>query len=50
MSDDVIERLMTEKDVKDVSINVVWDPPWNQNMLSEEGVNVLNDWGVIKWE
>ena len=50
MSDDVIERLLVEKDVEDVSINVVWDPPWNQNMLSEEGVNVLNDWGVIKWE
>ncbi len=49
MSEDVIERLNLEKDIKNVSINVVWDPPWNQEMLSEDGVEGLNDWGVIKW-
>lgn len=49
MSDDVVERLISEKDIKDVSINVVWDPPWNQEMLSQDGVKGLNDWGVIKW-
>ena len=49
MSDDVVERLISEKDIKGVSINVVWDPPWNQEMLSQDGVKGLNDWGVIKW-
>jgi FeS assembly SUF system protein len=31
----VERRLRQLPDVKDVTVRVVWDPPWNPNMMSE---------------
>lgn len=30
-------RIMTIEDIDDASVEVVWDPPWNQDMISIEG-------------
>ncbi len=30
-------RIMTIEDIDDASVDVVWDPPWNQDMISIEG-------------
>lgn len=33
-------------DVRDVYVNVVWDPPWHPRLASEEGKLVLESLGV----
>ena len=30
-------RILTIEDIDDASVEVVWDPPWNQDMISIEG-------------
>jgi probable FeS assembly SUF system protein SufT len=30
-------RILTIEDIDDASVDVVWDPPWNQDMISIEG-------------
>jgi probable FeS assembly SUF system protein SufT len=30
-------RIMTLEEIDDASVEVVWDPPWNQDMISIEG-------------
>jgi probable FeS assembly SUF system protein SufT len=30
-------RIMTIEEMDDASVEVVWDPPWNQDMISVEG-------------
>lgn len=32
---DIEHQIRTQTDVADVRINVVWNPPWDQNMMSE---------------
>ncbi len=44
--DDVRERLMAEPGVRDVQINVVWDPPWSSARLTEAGRDALEEWGL----
>lgn len=34
---DAQSRLMTLDEVDDARVELVWDPPWNQDMISEEG-------------
>ena len=34
---DAQSRIMTIEDMDDASVELVWDPPWNQSMISEEG-------------
>lgn len=34
---DAQARLMTIDEVDDARVELVWDPPWNQDMISEEG-------------
>lgn len=43
---DIKERLLKEKEIEEVNIQVVWDPPWTVNNLSEEGKKMLKHWGV----
>ncbi len=43
---DVRERLMQEEGVDDVEIEIVWDPPWTKERLSEKGRQLLLHWGV----
>jgi metal-sulfur cluster biosynthetic enzyme len=44
--EDVRERLLQEPGVKDVSVNVVWDPPWTAARLTAEGRDALEMWGL----
>ena len=34
---DAQARVMTIEGVDDAAVELVWDPPWNQDMISEEG-------------
>ncbi len=34
---DAQSRIMTLDGVDDARVDLVWDPPWNQDMISEEG-------------
>jgi metal-sulfur cluster biosynthetic enzyme len=44
--DDVRERLMREPGVREVRINVVWDPPWTVARITEAGRDALESWGL----
>ena len=35
LQQDVQNKLLSLETVDDVSVELVWDPPWNQSMLSE---------------
>ncbi|MFB4165868.1 metal-sulfur cluster assembly factor [Alteribacillus sp. JSM 102045] len=43
---DIKERLLKENDVKEVMIDVVWDPAWTVKDMTEEGRNKMKHWGV----
>ncbi|HET8913415.1 MAG TPA: metal-sulfur cluster assembly factor [Ktedonobacteraceae bacterium] len=44
--DDIRERLLKEPGVEDVQIEVVWDPVWTKARLSEDGLDIMRDWGI----
>ena len=44
--DDVRERLLLEPGVREVRINVVWDPPWTAARMTEAGRDALESWGL----
>lgn len=44
--DDVRERLLQEPGVRDVCVNVVWDPPWTAARITPEGRDALEMWGL----
>jgi metal-sulfur cluster biosynthetic enzyme len=44
--DDVRERLMREPGVKEVRVQVVWDPPWTVARMTQEGRDSLEAWGL----
>jgi len=39
--DDVRQKVMAVDGVKDVFVDVVWDPPWNPSMMSQEAKTKL---------
>ena len=39
---EVKDSIMTIKEVKNVDLNLVWDPPWDKNMMSEAAKLELN--------
>jgi metal-sulfur cluster biosynthetic enzyme len=43
---DIRERLLEEDDVDEVEMEIVWDPPWTRQRLSEKGIEKLKTWGV----
>lgn len=43
---DVRDRLLRESDVREVDVEVVWDPPWTRAMITDEGRATLRDYGV----
>lgn len=43
---DIRERLLREPDVEQVQIEIVWDPPWSAERLSERGAAALEAYGV----
>jgi phenylacetate-CoA oxygenase PaaJ subunit len=44
--DDVRDRLLREPEVKSVEVEVVWDPIWTRDRLSEDGKAQLREWGI----
>lgn len=43
---DVRDAINKVPDVGEVSIDVVWSPPWNKNRITERGRAVLQTYGV----
>jgi metal-sulfur cluster biosynthetic enzyme len=37
---------MAEPGVEQVLVKVVWDPPWSSEMLTAEGREALEMWGL----
>ncbi len=44
--EDIRERLLREPGVKEVRVNIVWDPPWTAARISEAGRDALEAWGL----
>jgi metal-sulfur cluster biosynthetic enzyme len=44
--EDVRERLLRETGVREVRINVVWNPPWTVARMTEAGRDALESWGL----
>ena len=44
--EDVRDRLLMEPGVEDVSINIVWSPPWTSARLTPDGRDALLAWGI----
>ena len=44
--EDVRERLLREEGVRDVRINVVWNPPWTAERMTQAGRDALEAWGL----
>ena len=41
IADDARTKIMSLPGISDANVEIVWDPPWNQDMISEEGKMVL---------
>lgn len=46
ITDDIRARLLKEPGVREVEIEIVWDPVWSKARLSDEGVDVMRMWGI----
>ncbi len=44
--DDIRDRLLKEPGVREVRIEIVWDPVWTKARLSEEGIEIMRTWGI----
>jgi len=44
--DDIRARLLQEPGVREVHIEIVWDPVWTKARLSEEGIDIMRTWGI----
>jgi metal-sulfur cluster biosynthetic enzyme len=44
--EDVRERLLRIDDVREVRVNVVWDPPWTVARMTQDGRDALEAWGL----
>jgi metal-sulfur cluster biosynthetic enzyme len=44
--DDVRERLLREDGVREVRVNIVWNPPWTAARMTEAGRDALEAWGL----
>ena len=44
--DDIRQRLLQEPGVREVRIEIVWDPVWSKARLSEEGIDIMRTWGI----
>jgi len=45
IANSVKERLLKIEGVKDADVEVVWDPPWSIDMITEEGKKILRSYG-----
>jgi metal-sulfur cluster biosynthetic enzyme len=44
--DDIRARLLLEAGVREVNIEIVWDPVWTKARLSEDGIDIMRTWGI----
>lgn len=44
--EDIHTRLLSEAGVERVDVEIVWDPPWNKRMLSQDALDTLLAFGV----
>ena len=44
--EDIRERLLQEDGVREVRINIVWNPPWTVARMTEAGRDALVEWGL----
>ena len=44
--DDIRTRLLQEPGIREVRIEIVWDPVWTRARLSEEGIEIMRTWGI----
>lgn len=44
--DDIRERLLREPGIRAVDIEIVWDPVWTKDRLSEKGIETMRTWGI----
>ena len=44
--EDVRERLLREEGVREVRVNVVWNPPWSAARITQAGRDALEAWGL----
>ena len=44
--EDVRERLLSEPGVREVHVNVVWNPPWTVARMTQDGRDALEAWGL----
>ena len=44
--EDVRERLLREEGVREVRVNVVWNPPWTAARMTQAGRDALEAWGL----
>ncbi len=43
---DIRERLLQETAVSQVQLQIVWDPPWTRQRMTEKGREKLKKWGI----
>lgn len=41
IADDAQQKILTAPGVSDATVEIVWDPPWHQSMITPEGRKVL---------
>jgi metal-sulfur cluster biosynthetic enzyme len=46
IQEDIRERLLAEPGVEEVKMQVVWEPPWTPDRISETGRKQLKDFGI----
>lgn len=39
--EDALGKIKAVPGVKEADVEIVWDPPWNRDMISEEGKRIL---------
>ena len=44
--EDVRDRLLREEGVRDVRVNIVWNPPWSAARMTQAGRDALEAWGL----
>jgi len=47
IEDDIRERLLEERDVDEVRIEVVWDPVWTRSRIREEARATMRRLGIV---
>jgi len=41
IAEDARQKILEVPGVSDATVDIVWDPPWNQDMITEEGKMIL---------